>query len=125
VMLWDQFFGVSYVTIPDNVADIMTLVVIGACLFFAGRRITQPEVRYITTPQDWVALVIVLAPFLTGFLAYHQLLDYDLMIILHVVAGEIMLAAIPFTRLSHMVFAVFTRAYMGSEFGGVRHARDW
>jgi nitrate reductase gamma subunit len=125
VMLWDQFFGISYVTIPDQVADIMTLVVIAACLFFAGRRITQPDVRYITTPQDWVALVIVLAPFLTGFLAYHQLLDYDLMIILHVVAGEIMLAAIPFTRLSHMVFAVFTRAYMGSEFGGVRHARDW
>ncbi len=125
VMLWDQSFGVSYVTIPDNVADIMTLVVIAACLFFAGRRIMQPEVRYITTPQDWVALVIVLAPFLTGFLAYHQLLDYDLMIILHVVAGEIMLAAIPFTRLSHMVFVAFTRAYMGSEFGGVRHARDW
>lgn len=125
VMLWEQFFGVSYVTIPDSVADIMTMLVIAACLFFAGRRILQPEVRYITTPQDWLALVIVLAPFLTGFLAYHQLGGYDLMIILHVVTGEIMLAAIPFTRLSHMVFAVFTRAYMGSEFGGVRHARDW
>ena len=125
VMLWDQFFGISYVSLPDNVADIMTLVVIAACLYFAGRRFMQPEVRYITTGQDWLALVIVLAPFLTGFLAYHQVGGYDLMIILHVVAGEIMLAAIPFTRLSHMVFAVFTRAYMGSEFGGVRHARDW
>jgi len=125
VMLWDQAFGVSYVTIPDTVADIMTLVVIAACLFFAGRRFVQPEVRYITTPQDWVALVIVLAPFATGFLAYHQALDYNLMVILHVIAGEVMLAAIPFTRLSHMVFVVFTRAYMGSEFGGVRHARDW
>jgi len=125
VMLWDQYFGISFATIPDNVADIMTLVVIGVCLFFAGRRITQPEVRYITTPQDWVALIIVLAPFLTGFLAYHQIFNYDLLIILHVVAGEVMLAAIPFTRLSHMVFAAFTRAYMGSEFGGVRHARDW
>jgi len=125
VMLWDQYFGVSYATIPDSVTDIMTMVVIGACLFFAGRRFLQSEVRYITTGQDWLVLVIVLAPFLTGFLAYHQLLDYDLMVILHVVAGEIMLAAIPFTRLSHVVFAVFTRAYMGSEFGGVRHARDW
>ena len=125
VMLWDQAFGVSYVTIPDSVSDILTLVVIGACLFFAGRRFMQPEVRYLTTGKDWLALGIVLAPFLTGFLAYHQALDYDLMVILHVVAGEIMLAAIPFTRLSHMVFAVFTRAYMGSEFGGVRHARDW
>jgi nitrate reductase gamma subunit len=125
VLLWNQAFGVSYVTIPDGAADIMTLVVIVACLYFAGRRLVQPEVRYITTPQDWVALIIVLAPFLTGFLAYHQAIDYDAMIILHVVAGEIMLAAIPFTRLSHMVFAAFTRAYMGSEFGGVRHARDW
>lgn len=125
VVLWDQAFGVSYATIPDAVADGMTMVVIAACLFFAGRRLAVPDVRYITTPKDWVALVIVLAPFLTGFLAYHQAIDYDTLIILHVVAGEIMLAAIPFTRLSHMVFAVFTRAYMGSEFGGVRHARDW
>lgn len=125
VMLWDQFFGISYVSLPDGVADIMTLVVIAACLYFAGRRLVQPEVRYITTGQDWLVLAIVLAPFLTGFLAYHQALNYDLMIILHVVAGEIMLAAIPFTRLSHMVFAAFTRAYMGSEFGAVRHARDW
>jgi nitrate reductase gamma subunit len=125
VLLWDQAFGVSYATIPDGAADGMTLVVIAACLYFAGRRLVQPEVRFITTGQDWLALVIVLAPFLTGFLAYHQALDYDVMIILHVVAGEIMLAAIPFTRLSHMVFAAFTRAYMGSEFGGVRHARDW
>jgi len=125
VLLWDQAFGVSYATIPDTWADGMTLVVIAACLYFAGRRLVQPEVRFITTPQDWLALVIVLAPFLTGFLAYHQAIDYDLMIILHIVTGEIMLAAIPFTRLSHMVFAAFTRAYMGSEFGGVRHARDW
>lgn len=125
VQLWDQFFGVSWATIPDGVADGMTLVVIAACLFFAGRRFMEPSVRFITTGQDWLALVIVLAPFLTGFLAYHQALDYDAMLIAHIVAGEVMLAAIPFTRLSHMVFAAFTRGYMGSEFGGVRHARDW
>jgi hypothetical protein len=40
-------------------------------------------------------------------------------------AGEIMLAAIPFTRLSHMVFSPLTRAYAGSEFGKIRRARDW
>ena len=43
----------------------------------------------------------------------------------HIVAGEVMLVAIPFTRLSHMIFAPFTRAYMGSEFGKIRHAADW
>jgi len=125
VALWTEFFGVSYATLPDSTADILTLVVLAACLVFAGRRLTQKEVAYITTGQDWLALVIVALPFLTGFLAYHQVFDYPVMLIAHIVAGEIMLAAIPFTRLSHMVFSAFTRAYMGSEFGGVRHARDW
>ena len=125
VALWTEFFGLSYVSLPDGAADIMTMVVLAACLVFAGRRLTQKEVAYITTGQDWLALTIVALPFLTGFLAYHQVFDYQVMLIAHIVAGELMLAAIPFTRLSHMVFAAFTRAYMGSEFGGVRHARDW
>jgi len=46
-------------------------------------------------------------------------------LILHILSGEIMLMAIPFTRLSHMLFFWFTRAYMGCEFGLVRNARDW
>jgi nitrate reductase gamma subunit len=44
---------------------------------------------------------------------------------LHILAGEILIALIPFTRLSHALFVLFTRAYMGSEFGAVRNARDW
>ena len=125
VMLWDQFFGISFPAIPDPIGDYLTILVIALCAFFAIRRFQNPNVRYITKPADWIALAIVFAPFLTGFLAYRQILDYDTMIILHILAGEVMLVAIPWTRLSHMVFAVFTRSYMGSEFGGVRHARDW
>lgn len=125
VMLWDQFFGISFPAIPDVVADGMTVAVIAACAFFAYRRIADPNVKFITDAMDWAVLAIACAPFLTGFLAYHQILPYDTMIILHIVAGELMLASIPWTRLSHMIFAVFTRAYMGSEFGGVRHCRDW
>jgi hypothetical protein len=47
------------------------------------------------------------------------------MISLHVATGCLWLIAIPFTRLAHMLWFVFSRAYMGSEFGSVRHARDW
>ena len=31
----------------------------------------------------------------------------------------------PVTWLSHMLWFVFTRAFMGSDFGAVRNARDW
>jgi nitrate reductase gamma subunit len=103
----------------------MSLAVIACCIYFLIRRITSPEVRYVTSASDYVILAIVAAPFITGFLAYHQWLGYQVVLILHILSGEIMLMAIPFTRLSHMLFSPFTRVYMGSEFGGIRHAKDW
>ena len=39
--------------------------------------------------------------------------------------GEAVLVALPFTRLAPALLVPCTRAYMGSEFGGVRHVPDW
>jgi nitrate reductase gamma subunit len=124
-VLWYESWTVQWWSLPEPVADVMTVLVILSCVFFGVRRITQPEVRNVTSASDFVLLSIVLLPFLTGFLAYHQWGAYRPMLIAHILAGEIMLVAIPFTRLSHMLFFPFTRAYMGSEFGNVRNARDW
>lgn len=124
-VLWDESWGISWWSLPDLAADIMTLVVIAGIIFFYVRRKTLPEVKYVTSESDFAILGVVAAPFITGFLAYHQLLEYRTMLILHMLAGEIMLAAIPFTRLAHMIFFPFTRGYTGSEFGGIRHAKDW
>jgi len=125
VILLDEAVNLSWWALPDAWADVLTAVVIIGCLFFLVRRLTQPEVKFVTSASDFVILTIVAAPFITGFIAYHQWIDYPVMMVLHVVAGEVLLVAIPFTRLSHMLFSPFTRAYMGSEFGKVRHARDW
>jgi len=103
----------------------MSLTVIGACIFFLCRRVLLPHVLYVTTFSDYLLLAIVAAPFVTGFAAYHQMPGYQWILILHIVSGQVTLMAIPFTRLSHMLLGIFTRSYMGSEFGGVRHARDW
>ena len=125
IILWDESFNLSWWHLPDGVADVMTLIVIASCVYFLVRRLTRPEVKFVTSASDFVILSIVAAPFVTGFLAYHQWFAYPWMVILHVLAGEIMLVAIPFTRLSHMILSPFTRAYMGSEFGKVRHSKDW
>ena len=125
VVLWDEAFDISWWTLPDALADVMTVIVILGAVYFLIRRLSLPEVKYVTSASDFVILAIVAAPFVTGFLAYHQWFAYPLMMCLHVLSGNILLAAMPFTRLSHMFLSPFTRAYMGSEFGKVRHARDW
>lgn len=125
VAMLDKAFGISWPTLPDNVADVMSFAVVGACVFFAARRMTVPEVKYVTSASDWAILALAAAPFATGILAYHQVVGAQFMTILHILSGEAMLVAIPFSRLSHMLYAPLTRAYIGSEFGAVRHARDW
>ena len=125
VVLWDEAWNLSWGTLPDGLADVLTLIVIACCIFFLVRRLARPEVKFVTDASDYLLLAMVAAPFVTGFLAYHQWFGTDWMTIVHMLCGEIMLAAIPFTRLSHMISSVLTRAYMGSEFGKVRHARDW
>ena len=125
ILLLRESWRISYFSLPGPVIDVMTVIVILGAIYFLVRRLSLPEVKFVTSASDFVILAIVAGPFVTGFLAYHQWFAYPLMMSLHVLAGDIMLAAIPFTRLSHMLFAPFTRAYMGSEFGKVRHARDW
>jgi nitrate reductase gamma subunit len=118
-------WGCHLPCLPEGTADAMTLLVIFIGLFFVGRRLFQPAAAYVTVASDWMVLGIVLAPFVTGYMAAHAWMDYGMMLVLHLFSGALWIMAIPFTRLNHMISFVFTRAYMGCEFGAVRNARDW
>ncbi len=124
-ILWYESWGITWWTLSEGTADIMTIIVISACIFFLLRRIFAAEVRFVTFASDYLLLAITFLPFLTGFLAYHQwILPHKAMLNLHILFGEIMLIAIPFTRLGHMFYFFLTRAYMGSEHG-YRHSIDY
>ncbi|AAS94748.1 TmcC family electron transfer complex membrane anchor subunit [Nitratidesulfovibrio vulgaris] len=123
--MWDYAFGVGVWALPEAVADILTIVALAACGFFAWRRLSDPTVSFVTRPMDWLVLGLAAVPLLTGILAKYVMTQNLVFATLHVLSGEAMLVALPFTRLSHAVFSVFTRAYIGSEFGAVRHCKDW
>ncbi len=94
-------------------------------VFFLVRRLAIPRVRLVSSLEDFVVLLVTGAPFLTGFMAYHQWGDYRTMVTLHILAGELMLVAIPFTKLGHMIFFFFARIFFGSEFSLWRGSREW
>jgi len=122
--LWEEAFGVSLWSLPDALADWMTLILIASAAFLLIRRLRRPEVRILTSPWDYALLIITTLPFLTGFLAYHQWGPYELMLVLHILLGEILLILIPITKLAHMILFFFARAFIGFEMGR-RGARSW
>ncbi|THB75336.1 MAG: nitrate reductase [Desulfobacteraceae bacterium] len=125
IVLLEESLGWSWISLNDSIADVLTVLVILALVFFAVRRLNVPEVKFLTRSSDYLFILIVALPFLTGFLAYHQFFFYRTMVIIHILTGELMLILIPFTRFFHMFLAPISRAYTGSEFGNVRQARDW
>ena len=125
IVLWYESWQILWWSLPDLLADIMAVWVILACVYFMVRRWVVPAVKQVTRPTDILLPAIILLTFLTGFLAYHQRGPYRSMLILHILAGEILLVAIPFSKLGHMLFFMFSRAYMGAEFGKVLKAREW
>jgi nitrate reductase gamma subunit len=125
VGLFYEAWGFSWWFIPDLAGDVCAGLVLACCLFFLGRRLFLRDVRYLSTASDYVMLALVAAPYLTGMWAHRQWPGHETALLLHVFSGELLLALIPFTKLGHMLFFLFTRGYIGSEFGAVRHARDW
>jgi len=69
-VLWQQSFGIRWWSLPEGVADVMTLVVVFGCLFFIVRRLVQPEVRNVSYASDFILALLVMSPFLTGFMAH-------------------------------------------------------
>ncbi len=124
-VLWDESWGISWWSMSSVAADVMSLAVVFCGLLLFLRRIASPEVRNVTGIKEYLLLLLVIAPFLTGFIAHQQWLPPEIMVIIHIIVGALWLIAIPFTWLSHMLWFVFSRSFMGSEFGAVRNARDW
>jgi nitrate reductase gamma subunit len=120
-----QSWGFSFITLPDNFIDLLTIIFLACVLFFLMRRIVIPRVKSISSPYDYLLLFITAAPFLTGFYAYHQYFDYKTVITLHILAGELMLIVMPFTKLGHMVFFFFIRILIGSENSFGKGKRVW
>ncbi|OGQ09062.1 MAG: hypothetical protein A2026_07590 [Deltaproteobacteria bacterium RBG_19FT_COMBO_46_12] len=124
-ILLDQSWGFSLWSLPEFITDVLTLVVLICVAFFLARRLFLSRVRAITTVTDYVILLIAAAPFLTGYLAYHQWFNYNAVMTLHILAGEVMLITIPFTKLGHMLFFFLYRFLIGGEYSFAKGARAW
>ena len=124
-LLLRESWRISFFSLPDPLTDFLTIVVLLGVLFFLVRRVVVPRVRAVSALDDYLVLFIAAAPFFTGLLAYHQWGEYKTVLTLHALSGELMLIAVPFTKLGHMVFFFFARVFLGSEFSFGRGTRAW
>ena len=113
----EEKLGFHLITIPNLMADFLSWIAIVSAVFIVLRRLALPEVRILTTWYDYLIIAISIAPFITGLLARYEVADYSFWLIAHIVSGEILLIAIPFTKLSHVFLFFASRAQLGMDYG--------
>jgi nitrate reductase gamma subunit len=124
-ILFSQTFGAGLPTLPEPLVDKLTLGLLAIGAFFLFRRIFFPRVRALTTVRDYLILLLVAAPFVTAYMAYHQWLDYRTVLVIHMIVGEIVIAVIPFTKLGHMPFLIYSRFFLSAEYSWKPGNRRW
>lgn len=107
--------GLSWPALPSQFIDLVAVVTLAAMVAVLVDRITKPTKRFLSTFEDWFTWTVTFLPVLTGWLAVrHLLLPYTTMLALHILAVEILLVVLPFTKLFHAFTVWGSRYYNGA-----------
>ena len=112
VSLWKETLGFGWPTLSKVWADWMTLGTIGFALALLIGRIASRESRFLSRKQDYLWPMVLLIPFLTGYLCANLGLGptvYRLSMLIHILAGETIFVLMPFTKVAHCVLMPFSQ----------------
>jgi nitrate reductase gamma subunit len=118
VELIEATFGIAWPALPNPLVDAITAITLLGLVAALWHRLTHPVKRFLSTPEDYLIWGVTFLVALTGYLAYHRVINpYPLGLGLHILAAEIFLVVLPFTKLTHIFTAFIARYYNGAIFG--------
>jgi nitrate reductase gamma subunit len=113
ILLWRRATGYAWPGLPAAWADSLTLLTIAAGLGLFLGRILHRGARALSRLQDYVWPVLLIVPFVTGYLCSHAALrpaTYLGLMLVHVYSANLIMVMIPFTKIAHCVLAPFSQA---------------
>ena len=79
------------------------------------RRIVSPVLRMISSVDDYISVLLVIFPLLTGFMSYaHVGFEYQTMLALHLLSIQLLMVWFPLGKLMHLFLVLPTRYVTGS-----------
>jgi len=110
--LWEKSLGITWFALSKNLADILTVTTIVTGVMLLLFRLDSKESRFLSRKQDYLWLILLIIPFVTGFLAANGGLNpihYRFCMLLHFLSADLILLLIPFTKIAHCVLFPFSQ----------------
>ena len=118
IYLFKSILGFGWPALSPVIINFTALVSIAALVAVLIYRVMDPVRRQLSEYQDYLVWVLTIGPLITGYLTMHPLgFSYTMVLSVHIISAELLLIAIPFTSLSHMVSLFIARWYNGAMAG--------
>ena len=108
IQLWKESIGISWIALPYSWAFWLTAgTIIFAVSMFVGRLVIK-QTRLLSRKQDYLWLLLLLIPFVTGFVCANLTVSpatYHFFMLVHMLSGELIFVLIPFSKIAHCVLA--------------------
>ena len=118
ILVFKELLGFSWSGLPTPLIDAIAVITLLALFILLINRIRHPVLRFLSTPQDYFTWTLTFLPLLTGYMAYHHMINpYPLILGLHILSVEILIIFLPFTKLIHTFTWVIARWYNGTNAG--------
>jgi len=118
ILFFESILGFSWPNLPNGVVLFSGAVAIAILIALFIRRMTNPVMKLISNFDDYISMIIVILPLVTGTLAFaHIGARYETMLAVHLLSVEAMFVWFPFGKLMHTAMTFPSRYQAGTWFG--------
>ena len=116
ILLWKNAVGFGWPSLPQELANWLTLLVIVTALGLFFGRVLDPRSRPVSRLQDYLWPLLIATPFVTGYIASNAVIGprtYQQMMLVHIYAADLIMLTIPFTKIAHCVLMPLSQLVTG------------
>lgn len=106
IQLWMESTGISWAALPYNWAFWLTTGTIICIILMLAGRVFFKATKALSKGQDYLWLILLLIPFVTGFICANfniSARSYLIILLVHVLSADLILILIPFSKIAHCV----------------------
>ncbi len=118
ILFFESVLGFGWPSLPNGIILIASAIALALLLALLIRRTMHPVLRKISNADDYISVIVVIAPIITGILAFAHLgARYETLLAIHFLSVEALLVWFPFGKLMHTALTFPSRFEAGVTYG--------
>jgi nitrate reductase gamma subunit len=118
IMFFESVLGFGWPHLPNPIILVTAAISLAILFALLIRRASHPVQRLISNTDDYISILVVIVPLITGILAFaHIGARYETLLAIHLLSVEALFVWFPFGKLMHTALTFPSRFDAGVTFG--------